>query len=896
MTLKDNYICPLFWQHGEEKEDIIEEITQMHRSGINEFIVESRPHPDYLSYGWWRDLDIILETAKKCHMHLWIFDDAAYPSGIGAGKIKTLYPQDRKYYIAEHHIDAVGPMADATIDVENWLLDMSEDGISMREELIAVVLCRRLDDMDGIDPNERYVLRNDSKIKVSIPEGNWRIFIIVKTRLGGEDWTKDYVNPISKQAVNHYINIIYDEHYKRYKEEFGKTINGFFVDEPRFGNAAGYENTMWHTGVSYPYSDTLLTELAERYQLNFPDRDKEYISYLPFLWSDTGEVCSDIHECYMDVISGLFSRNFIGNIGSWCSNHGVELIGHFVEDNGVHAEIGLGPGHFFRAVKGLSMSGLDVVYQIWPRCKSGRFTTPFGYLNMEFFYWGIAKMASSAAHLDANKNGRTACEIFGAYGWQEGLRLMKWLTDHVCVRGVNYLIPHAFSPKYPDADCPPHFYAKNHNPQWPFFHQWSTYANRVCGLLTGGEHVATAAVLYHAEAKWCGNYMPFESAVHALYEQQIDCDVIPTDILLDDPDNSGYGGTKASVYDHALHIGGEVYQVLIIPYMEKMLPGLAEQLIAFVKAGLKIIFLEKLPVSLCCKRDNEVLDELVGMTGIEGGADKEGLLQTEGITKAGKIQCVSLGQLAPFLKKIGCFDILCEDVSPDLAFYHYKKEEEDLYFFVNENIDRAIDTYITFQSLPTGVFYDAMNHSWYRAETQENRLHIKLDAGESVFYLSDRPDGAKEVSHVLSGQLTLVITLDCAWKISMLVNGQWNEIRDLHALTDMSGKKLYPEYSGTYRYEYDFTMEKCVSDTFYYLDLGQVFEISHVHLNDRELGDRISSPYLYEVSGFLQKNNHLTVDVTNTFVNEKGDNVFDRAMLHNPSGLLGPVKVKRSQK
>ena len=65
MTLSDNYICPLFWQHGEEKADIVEEITKMHQNGINEFIVESRPHPDFLSYGWWRDLDIIIETAKQ---------------------------------------------------------------------------------------------------------------------------------------------------------------------------------------------------------------------------------------------------------------------------------------------------------------------------------------------------------------------------------------------------------------------------------------------------------------------------------------------------------------------------------------------------------------------------------------------------------------------------------------------------------------------------------------------------------------------------------------------------------------------------------------------------------------------------------------------------------------
>jgi hypothetical protein len=67
--------------------------------------------------------------------------------------------------------------------------------------------------------------------------------------------------------------------------------------------------------------------------------------------------------------------------------------------------------------------------------------------DAEFAYWGMIKMASSAAHIDPKKNGVTVCEAFGAYGWQEGLKLMKWITDHLAVRGVNFMIPHAFSPQ-----------------------------------------------------------------------------------------------------------------------------------------------------------------------------------------------------------------------------------------------------------------------------------------------------------------------------------------------------------------------------------------------------------------------------------------------------------------
>ena len=50
--MNDNYLIPLFWQHGQNGEILREEIRQMQGKGIQQFIVESRPHPDYLKDGW----------------------------------------------------------------------------------------------------------------------------------------------------------------------------------------------------------------------------------------------------------------------------------------------------------------------------------------------------------------------------------------------------------------------------------------------------------------------------------------------------------------------------------------------------------------------------------------------------------------------------------------------------------------------------------------------------------------------------------------------------------------------------------------------------------------------------------------------------------------------------
>lgn len=81
-------------------------------------------------------------------------------------------------------------------------------------------------------------------------------------------------------------------------------------------------------------------------------------------------------------------------------------------------------------------------------------------------------------------NGRVMCEVYGAYGWSEGNRLMKWISDYMLVRGVNEFCPHAFDPKeYPDEDCPPHFYAHGINPQYREFEKLMRYTNRIAELL-----------------------------------------------------------------------------------------------------------------------------------------------------------------------------------------------------------------------------------------------------------------------------------------------------------------------------------------------------------------------------------------------------------------------------
>ncbi|MBT9147482.1 MAG: hypothetical protein DDT32_01239 [Syntrophomonadaceae bacterium] len=855
-----SYIFPLFWQHGEEEATLRDEIHKMHENGIGGFIVESRPHPDYLGEGWWHDLDVIIDEAKKRNMKVWIFDDYTYPSGFAAGRIRDQYPNLLKTYLAERHLDAVGHLNGSSFLVHSWV---RED-----EQLVGVVAARRADGRDALDGASFLELTdnvNDGILYWDVPEGQWRLFFIVSTRKGGEEETKDYLNPLVKEATRAFIDTVYEEHYRRYPLEFGKTIAGFFSDEPRFGNAASYEASLGRLHMVLPYCDALFSYLDVQWQGNFK-------KMLPCLWYDAGDVTGRARYVYMNVVSRLYAENFTCQIGDWCRQHHVKLIGHVVEDNGAHARLGYGAGHFFRSIEGQDYSGLDVVYQVWPEYDDGFFTTPFGYLDADFFYWGIAKMASSAGHLDPKKQGITACEIFGAYGWQEGLKLMKWLTDHVCVRGINFLIPHAFSPKYTDPDCPPHFYARGANPQWRYFHIWSGYANRVCHLLSGGKHEAPVAVLYHAEAEWAGAYEPFEKVVKSLAKVQIDCDVLPIDALRQQ---------MQLLEPHSLTVNQECYRALVIPYAEALPEKFIETLFKMAMNQIPVIFMKDYPRK--CSDEGQCFDELM---------DK--------LKKSPYCMTTSHEQLVFKLEDFGCRDIKIHSSEPYLRHYKYIHGAQKLYFFTNESTTKTIRTRATFQSQEIPAIYCPMdNKMYYLSFTQDGQLvtvDMYLEPYESLFILffSHEDLAALRLEQRLDSKgLHQEYEIKGPWAVSLAEAHEYPSFGDeprIVELGNISVAGVLPDFSGTIRYQTRFCFEGD-TDLPMLLSLGGVYETAAVSVNGQMIGIRICPPYHLAVTGLIQKReNLLEIHVTNTLAKKVHD-VFSRAMPQEPSGLLGPVSI-----
>jgi hypothetical protein len=92
-----------------------------------------------------------------------------------------------------------------------------------------------------------------------VPEGNWRVFVFISTRRGGEEHTRDYLNPLEPEPVKAYLDHGLRGALPPLRAVFGNTIAGFFTDEPRFGSMASYTAPLGTKRMVLPYSNTLLS-------------------------------------------------------------------------------------------------------------------------------------------------------------------------------------------------------------------------------------------------------------------------------------------------------------------------------------------------------------------------------------------------------------------------------------------------------------------------------------------------------------------------------------------------------------------------------------------------------------------------------------------------------------
>lgn len=365
--------------------------------------------------------------------------------------------------------------------------------------------------------------------------------------------------------------------------------------------------------------------------------------------------------------------------------------------------------------------------------------------------------------------------------------------------------------------------------------------------------------------------MPFEKPVHALLENQIDCDVIPSDVFAE----TDFYGTKLS--GDRLVINKESYRVLVIPYCQCIPSPAAKFLCMAAKSGFPIIFVDGIP------------EKVIDMDAKEEQAVRNIFLS--------RCKVVPLAELVCQIHNLKIEDISVSTAVNGLRYYHYQKPHEDLYMFFNEKLQETLEVTVKLPVHTPAYQYDAFSNTLRNIEaTYEDgwcRLPLKLSPYESCVIVFDQNHSFQKMKiWPTVPQFAHTIRLEGAWKLSLADRRTYPVFSDgmkQNELEDITAIHLFPKFSGTAWYETSFYMEKEVGCAA--LDLGEVYETAEVWINGKQVGEKIAPPYIFHLSGLLQKGeNVIRVEVTNTMVHEEQDEISKLGSV-NPSGLLGPVRI-----
>ena len=850
-----SYILPFLWLHGEPQARVREEMIAIKNSGIREVCAESRPYEKFCLDEWWQDFGFILKTARELDMGVWLLDDRAFPTGYANGYLeKEENAHLRKKLIREFQIDAQGPTKGASFFVGGRVFE--------GERVVNITAMPYVDGKAGerLDPDRAIDLTDnlsDGMVYWSVPRGNWRLCVTVETKIfeHKDDRFFYYIDMLSKDSCHAMIDAIYEPHYKRFSEYFGNTFKGFFSDEPGFLNVLDtYENKLGIMGGSYPWSRELPKLIAKSAGVE----EKQAWMWLPALWEDMGSASTTMRAHYMEAVTRLYQENFSYQLGNWCRDHGVMYIGHVIEDMGAHTRLGYGSGHYFRALDGQDMAGIDIVLmQDIPGITNNVHRAPLadgGAADPAFFRYTLPKLASSHAHIQPLKKGRAMCEIFGAFGWAEGLPFMKGLADIMLASGINYFVPHAFSPREEDTDCPPHFYNGGKNVQYPLFGRLMEYMGRCSHALSGGTHRADVAVFYNAEGEWTGGeHELFYSLCRTLTQDNIDFDIIPLDTLKE----------SSTVKNGRLIVNGEDYGALIVSKSEVLPKDCVDTFKELSKAGLPVIFVNG---GVRKTAEGEVVDR--------EAAGFEVLPQR---TVAKEIR-----------KRIPC-QLECNGKGAEfLRFYHVQRENKDVYLFSNEDIFEALDLQIKLKQAGECLIYEPWDNKCYKSEATDGILNLTLEGGNMLFVIfgDEIPNGTPKMKKEASKK-----RINIPFEISLINEGEENaqKIASGEKLFDITAPNKYPNFSGKAIYEGCFKGE----DGYDVIDLGQVGEVCEVWLNGAYLGARINSPYKFSIKDALKEGeNRLKVVVTANLGHRRRD-WLSSYMQIPPTGLLGDIYLSK---
>jgi hypothetical protein len=826
---------------------IVQDLDRLAANGV--FVVNVSPgrgEPNYLSPEHMDQVKFVVREAAKRGMKLWLQDESDYPSGFAGGKISEEYPQ----------LTMQGLDADIRISV------MPGQTLAMPappDTLAALAVFASTGAIQNVPIGASGISPNGINWKAPAPPPGaagypkpWELVLIrhifrsSPTRNSNRaDGTRakdsqysliDYLNPDATRA---FLKITHETYRQAVGDEFGKTVLGFFGDEPDYT-------------CFMPWTPKLLDEFRRQ-------KGYDLQPYLPLLFAPkmTGEAFR-VKADYYDVWSGIFRETFFGVQADWCARNNVEYLVHLNhEEQGLRLELPedltRNEGDFFRDMRHVQVPGIDNLTQLIPSLVH----TPDGTWNVNN---NFPKLASSAAHLFGRPKVWT--EEGGGIGIDG-----KYQLDFQLVRGVNAMqirIPVTRGGPVEAAGPPPVVSPAVSPPVPPQAAMLAWYTNRAGYLMAIGRPAAQVGLYHPVNSLWMGDQEADRSTTKLgwqLFEHQVDWDYFDEQSL----------SSVASIEDGGFkNLSGQVYRAIVIPSSTVISRTGLERFQAFVKAGGKVIFVGRTPALVVDKTFLNAKDapDLSFATLIEPSGD------------------ITPRVLAALPKP----DVMLDAAFPRLTYTHRNWSDGGMYFFFNESNQE--------ESRIATIAGRGQAQAWDLATGDIHPISATAENDSVRFTLVLGP---YETKVVVVGPLPVGVAVGVAAPEPSFAGGNTLAELDGDWMVDLNGKPVTtplkswedlgtPSFAGPATYRKQFTAPGTPAGKRLFLEIAEVRDYARVKLNGKELEAHAWQPYRWEVTNIVKPgSNQLEVEVRATAAGGAGGR--GRGAVKPVSGLLGPVRL-----
>ncbi|WP_282936374.1 glycosyl hydrolase [Paenibacillus sp. RC67] len=572
-----------FWNGEMDDEQIRYQIDEMADKGLGGFFVCARQglQVPYLSDAWFQKVRVAVEAAERRNLHVWLYDEYPYPSGIAGGEVTLEHPE-AKHYTLEHRAERVQGGQHLSIELP-WArilyakaIPISQDGEKLWNKVVDIrssignFQAEPIFQKAGLTAyNQKrfFTYRTVQKMEWTAPSGDWEVLILQEKEIEDFKYYGTFVDPCNHEAMATFIRLTHDKYAQHLGEYFGGTIKGMFTDE------IGLLGSM-------PWSPKLPQFFMEQNGYDL----REHLHALLYEEADqAARIRYDYYQAIHELLLGAYHKQ----VHDWCERYGLQYV----------TEV---PSVRHTTQRYSHVPGGDTAHE-----KLGR-SLDWILNNAAESFRSSAKMVSSIARQFGRE--RNLIECFHSVGWSMTLQDAKWMIDRMAAQGTNFFNFHAFFYTL-DAlmkhDAPPSQFLQN--PYWKHFRHLGDYVGRISYVMSCGQAEIKAAVLQPTTSLWAHMGNPFHNfdyggkqadekrkledlkawwtrICNELTYSGRDYDHLDTGLL-----------AEAVVENGLITLGNASYSIVIVPPMTNLESGAWAKLEAFLAQGGTVISMGQLP-------------------------------------------------------------------------------------------------------------------------------------------------------------------------------------------------------------------------------------------------------------------------------------------------------------